>query len=94
MVRFIILHICNLLQILNCTIDCCEWNKIGDTITQEDIVKKQYTLLPYPEISQKEMIGTRNHYNSEFAHLPYMSIVAQNLESLNHFLFQGKDNFK
>ena len=94
MAKFINLHIYILLQINHCTIECCERNKVGDTVTQEDIVKKQYTLLPYPEISQKEMKDTRNHYDSEFAHLPYMSIVAQNLESLNHFIFKGKNNFK
>ena len=68
--------------------------KIGDTLTQQDIVTRQYTSLPYPDISQKEIMATKYHYNSEFAYLPYMRPPSENLESLNHFLYQGGNDFK
>ena len=66
----------------------------GDTLTQEDIVTKQYTSLPYPDISQTEIMATKYHYNSEFAYLPYMRPPSENLESLNHFLYEGGNDFK
>ena len=66
----------------------------GDTLTQDDVVRKQYRSLPYPEISEDEIVKTYNHYKGELRHIPYMRIVAQELESLNHFLYKGKSNFK
>ena len=66
----------------------------GDTLTQQDMVTRQYTSLPYPDISQKEIMATKYHYNSEFAYLPYMRPPSENLESLNHFLYEGGHNFK
>ena len=71
-----------------------EFQKNGDTLTHDDVVRQQYTSLPYPEISQDEIINTYNHYNGEFKHIPYMRPVAQNLESLNHFLYEGRNNFR
>ena len=71
-----------------------EFQRNGDTITQDDVVREQYTSLPYPEISQDEIIQTYNHYNGEFKHIPYMRPVAENLESLNHFLYEGRNNFR
>ena len=66
----------------------------GDTITHDDIVRQQYNSLPYPAISKTEITNSQNHYNSEFRHIPYMRTVAENLESLNHFLFKGENNFE
>ena len=71
-----------------------EFLENGDTITHDDIVRKQYTSLPYPAISQKEIMDSQNHYHSEFRHIPYMRTVAENLESLNHFLYKGETNFE
>ena len=65
-----------------------------DTFTQDDIVKKQYSSLPYPEISQDEIVLAHSHYNGEFKHIPIRRPVAENLESLNHFLYKGESNFK
>ena len=65
-----------------------------DTFTQDDIVKKQYSSLPYPEIPLDEIVFTHNHYQSEFKHIPIRRPVAENLESLNHFLYKGENNFK
>ena len=65
-----------------------------DTFTQDDIVKKQYSSLPYPEISQDEILMAHNHYEGEFKHIPIRRPVAENLESLNHFLYKGENNFK
>ena len=65
-----------------------------DTFTQDDIVKKQYSSLPYPEVTQDEILFAHSHYNGEFKHIPIRRPVAENLESLNHFLYGGKNNFK
>jgi hypothetical protein len=35
-----------------------------DTLTNDDIVTKQYTLLPYPPVTTKQLEEESSHYNS------------------------------
>ena len=34
-----------------------------DTLTNEDIVQKQYSLLPYPTVTPEELEEEKSHYN-------------------------------
>ena len=69
------------------------FNPLSDTLTQDDIVMKQYALLPYPAVSQQEIMKVKQHYNSVNRHIPYHTTPSQTLESLNHFLYKGKNGY-
>ena len=65
-----------------------------DTLTNDDKVKKQYSLLPYPPISRKSLSDERNHYGSIKRNMPFNVYFSSTLESINHFLYQGRNNFR
>jgi hypothetical protein len=67
---------------------------IWDTLTHDDIVRKQYSLLPYPAVSDNDILRLRNHYSSQDRHLPLFMAPSESLELLNHFLYKGRNNFK
>ena len=65
-----------------------------DTLTKDDIVQQQYALLPYPAVKPGEFEKIRQHYNSDRKNIPMMIAPAVTLENINHFLFQGRQNFR
>ena len=71
-------------------------SKYLDTLSHDDIVRNQYRLLPYPAVSP-DMIANEKHYyhhSSDSWKKPYHFVFADALESINHFLFKGSNNFR
>ena len=67
---------------------------IWDTLTQDDIVRNQYSLLPYPAVSNNDILRLRNHYSSKDRDSPLFTAPSESLELLNHFLYRGRNNFR
>ena len=65
----------------------------GDTISQDDRVRRQYSLLPYPIESRDSYIREKNHYNSKKGKTPYLMYPSIKLENVNHFLYKGNNDF-
>ena len=65
----------------------------GDTITSNDLVTKQYEALPYPEFNEDDILSEKRYYNLEHKKPMYVfsSIM---LEMINHYLFQGNEDFR
>ena len=66
----------------------------SDTLTQDDIVRNQYSYLPYPAVSKRNLAGELQHYKNKRNATLYNIIPAFTLESLNHYLYQGRNDFK
>ena len=67
--------------------------KNGDTITENDLVTRQYENLPYPEVSEKEISQEEQYYKNDDDTL--MALFPGNtLETINHYLHQGSENFR
>ena len=64
-----------------------------DTLSQDDIVRKQYALLPYPAVSRQDIEGLRRHYNSNNRHVPFFVAPHNELDVVNHFLYKGRNDF-
>ena len=67
------------------------------TVSSYEVVKKdqvieQYMALPYPHISERELIREREHYR-EGKHFRYYH-PRQALEELNHYLYRGNQTFR
>ena len=66
----------------------------GDTLTQNDIVRRQYELLPYPTVTKESIDALRKHYHNEDKHNdPLSRVPGSDLETINHYLFKGKNDF-
>ena len=74
-----------------------------DTLTQNDTVRKQYSTLPYPAVSQEDLAQEKEHYKhhkrpvrayGEIRSRPAAIPYALTLEAINHFLFNGKNLFR
>ena len=66
-----------------------------DTLTQDDIVREQYALLPYPPVTESYIQNMKLHYNGDVRNIPsYINIPVIVLEHINHFLYKGRNNFK
>ena len=73
-----------------------------DTFTQSDIVRNQYSLLPYPAVSLEDLALEKAHYHNNILPLaygenrttPYNIDFGMSLDAINHFLFKGKYNFR
>ena len=65
----------------------------GDTITSNDVVTRQYENLPYPEVKEEELIREETYYKDQNAK-PLKIFPSHLLEKLNHFLYQGKENYR
>ena len=61
---------------------------------EEDVVQTQYRSLPYPPISSKRKIDEAQYYQRGFQDVPFYRSHALKLEYLNHFLYQGGENFR
>ena len=64
-----------------------------DTLSQDDIVRKQYALLPYPAVSRQDIEGLRRHYNSNNRDVPFVVAPHNELDVVNHFLYKGRNDF-
>ena len=71
-------------------------SKYLDTLTYDDIVRNQYALLPYPAVSPDLIANERHYYihNRDRWKKPFYFVFADALESMNHFLFKGSNNFR
>ena len=74
-----------------------------DTFTQSDIVRNQYSLLPYPAVSHEDLTQEKSHYHSNVLPIiaygenrttPFNIDFGMTLEAINHFLFKGKNKFR
>ena len=65
----------------------------GDTITTNDLVTKQYESLPYPEVKEGALSWERNHYSVE-GKKPLLVFSSIMLEQMNHYLFEGSEDFR
>ena len=69
-----------------------------DFLTQDDIVRKQYSLLPFPPVSKHDLAIENMYYSQRKIGnnlvKPFSVVTAFTLESLNHFLFAGRNNFR
>ena len=64
-----------------------------DTLSQDDIVRKQYALLPYPAVSRQDIERLRRHYNGNNRHVPGVVAPHNELDVVNHFLYKGRNEF-
>ena len=69
-------------------------DKRGDSIDHEDVVKKQYSSLPYPDVTQATLDREYDHYNVYMKQHPYYTVPTLKLGNLNHFLYKGKFDFR
>ena len=69
-----------------------------DTLTQSDIVQKQYMTLPYPAVSQGELKNQKTYYDKIYhtgiRKIPYSVSYGVSFEALNHFLYKGRNTFR
>ena len=72
---------------------------------QKDIVLQQYMSLPYPAVPKEVLEIERNYYDKvlpqrtikvhgEIRIKPFRGNPGMNAESINHHLYQGKNNFR
>ena len=66
---------------------------IGDTLRGNDLVVRHYEQLPYPQFND-EMISKEEQYYASTAENVYTFYQSQTLEKINHYLFQGGENFE
>ena len=66
----------------------------SDTLSQTDAVTKQYLSLPYPSVSEEQLQAEQNHYMGPNRNMPHVTYTTLSLEYLNHFLYQGRNDFK
>ena len=68
-------------------------SEFGDTTTPSDLVTKQYEALPYPEVKDIQILTEKNYYEKEHKK-PFMIIPTTQLEHMNHYLYEGNENFR
>ena len=67
--------------------------KHGDTITENDLVTRQYESLPYPVVSEKDISEEKEYYKKDDG--TSMVIFPTNtLQNINHYLHRGNENFR
>ena len=71
-----------------------EANTYSDTLSQTDAVTKQYLSLPYPSVSEEQLQEEQTHYTGPNRNIPHVTYTTLSLEYLNHFLYQGRNDFK
>ena len=74
-----------------------------DTLTPSDIVRSQYSKLPYPAVKSHVLAQEKAYYNyygkrvmafGENRTIPFSISFGITLEAINHFLYEGKNNFR
>ena len=66
----------------------------GDTMYPLDLVQTQYSMLPYPLVTNKDLLMEKRHYSTMKKSMPTVLYYTDTLENINHFFFQGKSNFR
>ena len=98
-------HFCDLEAVQN---DINNKNNIAaietfDTLTQSDVVRKQYSTLPYPAVTPKDLNAEKTYYDDmrwpvnaygKLRNKPYRVTPGVTLEAINHFLFSGRNDFR
>ena len=74
---------------------------ISDTVSEDDVVRIQYSSLPYPAFSHRGVESEYMHYKSTTrrrtktnATIPYAMVFGFTLEWINHFLSKGRNDFR
>ena len=68
-------------------------NDYGDTITSNDLVTRHYENLPYPEVTEEELLREEVYYKDETEE-PLVLFPSHLLEKRNQYLYQGNENFR
>ena len=66
----------------------------SDTLSTSDAVTRQYLSLPYPSVSEEHLQAEKNHYLGPDRNDPHTTYTSLSLEYLNHFLYEGKNDFR
>ena len=66
----------------------------GDIMYPLDLVQTQYSMLPYPLVTNKDLLMEKRHYSTFKKSNPTVIYYTDTLENINHFLFQGNSNFR
>ena len=74
-----------------------------DTLSESDVVRIQYSKLPYPPVTDQSLAKEKMYYDDNINPIkaygamrnkPYFVSYGTTLEAINHFLFKGKNNFR
>ena len=77
--------------------------KTFDTLSQNDVVRNQYSNLPYPAVTLKDLNAEKSYYDNkkwivnvygELRVKPYWVTPGVTLEAINHFLYNGRNDFR
>ena len=75
--------------------DAHEHRAHHDTISNTDVVRRQYLSLPYPPVNEDTLEYERVHYMGYYSkQYPFNMYYSLTLENINHFLFEGKTDFR
>ena len=67
----------------------------GDTISENDPVTNQYLNLPYPTVTDEDIASEQAFYRSDrYNGNMFMIVESLTLEKMNHYLFNGSENFR
>ena len=64
-----------------------------DGMSEDDIVRGQYKSLPYPPVPEEELKQEEKFY-TENSFRMYHKIHVLDLESVNHYLYRGQNDFR
>lgn len=64
-----------------------------DVVSEDDIVRSQYKLLPYP-LYTNVSFQYEEHFYNRTSFKSAEDYYQLNLESLNHYLYNGRNDFK
>ena len=66
-----------------------------DTISENDEVTNQYINLPYPTVTDKDIATERDFYRSDWFNGRLKTLSRSlTLETMNHILYSGSQNFR
>ena len=74
-----------------------------DTLTNNDVVRNQYSNLPYPAVTFEELNIEKSYYDNmqwpvkaygKLRNKPFRVTPGITLEAINHYLFRGKNDFR
>ena len=77
--------------------------EVYDTHCENDVVRNQYSKLPYPLVTDQSLAKEKMYYDNNInpvkvygtmRNKPYFVSYGTTLEAINHFLFQGKNHFR
>ena len=86
-------YICQESKTLN--LEDVDENKYSDnSVSNNDLVQLQYLHLPYPTIRYDTIDTEYKYYRSQNSDYPLSVQYSMKLEDLNHYLYQGQNNFE